>query len=104
MRDTKPVFRRGRGGGNVDPNTAKSVQDVTQWLATERRNKSKALWEIMGDRGSGKLLSLGRWQLREAVELITGHCDLREFQHKIGKASSPHCPGVGKTVRKRQST
>ena len=32
---------------------------------------------------------------RRAVELITRHCDLRGFQHKIGKASSPYCPRCG---------
>ena len=41
------------------------------------------------------MLFVGRWQLRRAVELIRGHCDLRGFQNKIGKASSPYCPRCG---------
>ena len=66
------------------------------WLVTDGCKKSKALWGVTGDRWGGELLSLDRWQLRKTVELITGHCDLRGFQHKIGKAITPHCPRCGK--------
>ena len=66
-----------------------------EWLATKGCSKSKALWGETGERWGEELLSLGRWQLRKAVELITEHCDLRGFQHKIGKASSPYCPRCG---------
>lgn len=63
----------------------------TAWRESAGCEKAKALW---GDTGGGwgkELLSLSREQLRTVTELVTGHCNLKDFQHKIGKTNFPYC-------------
>lgn len=64
---------------------------VLAWRESAGCEKAKALWGDTGGRWGKELLSLSRKQLRTVTELVTGHGNLRGFQHKIGKCESPIC-------------
>ena len=48
--------------------------------------------EGIDPKGKKSLLGLKRWELRNVLQIITGHGNLAQYRHKIGLAESPICP------------
>jgi ribonuclease HI len=66
------------------------------YLGTPGLRQSRMFLPIPRKESGNKLLRLARTQLRDLLQIVSGHANLARHRHICGKTASPLCPSCGR--------
>ena len=69
------------------------ICSVKMWVAPDSCRQTKEFFPInVEPKGWESLLSLRRSELRNILQMITGHGNIAQYRHAMGKTDNPICP------------